>query len=417
MNPEGYQLITSQAVRADIPNQSLPSRPSPGARLVPLGTGPTRELQVEASRTAPGPFTREEPSSEYSRDTRADQPEGLAGRSSTIPTVAGSYLVTGGAGFIGSHLVDALLERGDHVVVLDTLATGRLANLDQAGRSRNFRFVQGSVLDRLVVDELMNECDTVVHMASPVGSKLIVKHPLDSFRTNIRGSQIVIEAAQRYRRRLLLASTSEIYGKNSAVPLSENSDRVLGPPRNPRWASSNANAVAEVLAYAYHIERDLEVTVVRLFNTVGSRQSPVYGMVVPQLLRQALAGKPLTVYGDGQQTRCFCHVADVVTGVLELLEHAQAQGEVFNLGSPEEISMLELAHRIVEMTRTNSPIELVPHERAYGMLFEDVPRRVPDISKIQALTGWRPARSLDDILTETLAEAAAEGVGVSLPLA
>ena len=326
------------------------------------------------------------------------------------------YLVTGGAGFIGSHLVDALLERGDGVVVLDTLATGRLANLDQAGRNRSFRFVQGSVLDRMVVDDLMNECDTVVHMASPIGSKLIVKHPLDSFRTNIRGSQIVIEAAQRYHRRLLLASTSEIYGKNSAVPLSENSDRVLGPPRNARWASSNANAVAEVLAYAYHIERGLEVTVVRLFNTVGSRQSPVYGMVVPQLLRQALAGKPLTVYGDGQQTRCFCHVADVVSGILGLLEHPQAQGEVFNLGSSEEVSMLALAQRIVELTQTSSPIEFIPHERAYGTLFEDVPRRVPDIRKIHALTGWQPTRNLDEILSMTLAEAAAEEVAVALPL-
>ena len=327
-----------------------------------------------------------------------------------------SYLVTGGAGFIGSHLVDALLRRGDYVVVLDTLATGRLANLDQAGQSPNFRFVQGSVLDKLVVDDLMNECDTVVHMASPVGSKLIVEHPLDSFRTNIRGSQIVIEAAQRHRRKLLLASTSEIYGKNSAVPLSENSDRVLGPPRNPRWASSNANAVAEVLAYAYHIERNLSVTVVRLFNTVGSRQSPVYGMVVPQLLRQALSGKPLTVYGDGQQTRCFCHVADVVSGILGLLDHRGAQGEVFNLGSPEEISMLSLAQRIVEVTQTSSSIEFVPYEQAYGSLFEDVPRRVPDIGKIQALTGWWPARSLDDILTETLAEARAQDVTVALPL-
>ena len=328
-----------------------------------------------------------------------------------------SYLVTGGAGFIGSHVVDALLEGGDQVIVLDTLATGRLANLDQAGQSRSFRFVQGSVLDRMVVDDLMNECDTVVHMASPVGSKLIVKHPLDSFRTNIRGSQIVIEAAQRYKRKLLLASTSEIYGKNSVVPLKETSDRVLGPPRNARWASSNANAVAEVLAYAYHIERDLDVTVVRLFNTVGSRQSPVYGMVVPQLLRQALSGQPLTVYGNGRQTRCFCHVADVVQGILGLLNSPEARGEVFNLGSPEEISMLELAQRIVDMTQTNSAIEFVPYDRAYGTSFEDVPRRVPDISKIHALIGWQPTRTLDDILTETLVEAAAQEGTVTLRLA
>jgi UDP-glucose 4-epimerase len=328
--------------------------------------------------------------------------------------MGGTHLVTGGAGFIGSHLVDALIEQGDQVVVLDTLATGRLANLDGAGQSGNLRFVQGSVLDRLVVDELMNQCDTVVHMASPVGSKLIVRHPLDSFRTNIRGSQIVIEAAQRYRRRMILASTSEIYGKNCAVPLSENSDRVLGPPRNARWASSNANAVAEVLAYAYHMERDLDVTVLRLFNTVGTRQSPVYGMVIPQLVRQALSGKPLTVYGDGSQTRCFCHVADVVRGIIALMDAPGAKGEVFNLGSPEEISMLALANRIVEATGTSSPIEFVPHERAYGTVFEDVVRRVPDIAKIHGLTGWLPTRNLDDILTETLAEAAAEEVAVSV---
>ncbi len=319
-----------------------------------------------------------------------------------------SYLVTGGAGFIGSHLVDALLERGDRVVVLDTLATGRLVNVDKAGRHSTFRFVQGSVLDRLAVDDLVNDCDTVVHLAAPVGSKLILNNPLDSFRLSIRGAQIVIEAAQRYRRKILLASTSEIYGKNSAVPLSETSDRVLGPPTIARWASSNANAVAEVLAYAYHMERDLDVTVVRLFNTVGTRQSPVYGMVIPRFVRQALAGEPLTVFGDGRQTRCFCHVADVVQGLLALLDHPDASGQVFNLGSPEEISVLELAQRIVARTQSPSPVELVPYEHAYAGGFEEVPRRVPDISKIHDLTGWLPTRNIDDILAETLVEAATE---------
>jgi UDP-glucose 4-epimerase len=272
------------------------------------------------------------------------------------------------------------------------------------------------VLDQEAVDDLVNDCDVVVHLASPVGSKLILEHPLDSFRTNIRGSRLVIEAAHRYRRQLLLASTSEIYGKNSNVPLNEDSDRVLGPPTNARWASSTANAVAEVLAYAYHQKRQLPVSVVRLFNTVGSRQSPVYGMVIPRLVRQALSGQPLTVFGDGRQTRCFCHVSDVVDGVLRLLDHPGAQGLVFNIGSPEEISMLDLARRVSSLVGSNSPIELVTYEDAYAKGFEDVPRRVPDIGKIRTLTGWQPTRTLDDILTETIAEAAAEEVNVAAGL-
>ncbi len=333
-----------------------------------------------------------------------------------MATVSRNYLVTGGAGFIGSHLVDALLERGDGVVVLDTLDTGRLANLDRAGQHRSFRFVHGSVLDHQAVDDLVNDCDVVVHLASPVGSKLILAHPLDSFRTNIRGSRIVIEAAHRYRRQLLLASTSEIYGKNDEVPLRENSERVLGPPTNARWASSTATAVAEVLAYAYHHKRQLPVTVVRLFNTVGTRQSPVYGMVMPRLVRQALSGEPLTVFGNGRQTRCFCHVADVVDGLLHLMDEPKALGGVFNLGSPDEISILELAERVSTVVGSDSTIELVPYEDAYAAGFEDVPRRVPDIRLIREVTGWQPTRNLDDILTEMIAEAAAEEVSVSAGL-
>ena len=327
-----------------------------------------------------------------------------------------NFVVTGGAGFIGSHLVEALLERGGNVVVLDTLFTGRLANLDRAGHQPNFRFVQGSVLDHEVVDHLVNECDTVVHLASPVGSKLILERPLDSFRVNIRGSRLVIEAAHRHRRQLLLASTSEIYGKNSLAPLLENSDRILGPPSNARWAASTAAAVAEVLCYAYQQKRQLPVTVVRLFNTVGSRQSPLYGNVIPRLVRQALSGQALTVYGDGRQTRCFCHVADVVDGLVRLLEHPAAQGQVFNLGSREEISMLDLARRIRDLVGSESSIELVPYSEAYAADFEDVPRRVPDITKIRTLIGWQPTHTLDDILTETIAEAAAEEVNVAAGL-
>ena len=319
-----------------------------------------------------------------------------------------TYLITGGAGFIGSHLVEALLARDELVVAFDNLSTGRLRNLDHLGNHPNLRFVHGSVLDELAVDELMHKCDVVVHLAAAVGVRLIVEEPLRSFTTNIRGSEIVIESAFRHRRPILLASTSEIYGKNTAVPLKEEDDRILGTPSVARWAYSTAKAVDEILAYAYHRERGLPTTVVRLFNTVGPRQSPAYGMVLPRLARQAVAGQPLTIYGDGRQTRCFCHVSDVVAALLGLLDEPDAIGGTFNVGSQEEVSILGLAERIIERAGTESTIELIPYDKAYPAGFEDMQRRVPSIDKIAALTGWRPTRTLDDILTETLAEAAAE---------
>jgi UDP-glucose 4-epimerase len=322
-----------------------------------------------------------------------------------------TYLVTGGAGFIGSHLVEALLARGHVVTAIDNLSTGRLRNLDGVGQHPNFRFVHGSVLDELVVDELVHESEVVVHLAAAVGVHLIVERPLRSFTTNIRGSENVIEAAHRYRRKILLASTSEIYGKNGGVPLVEGADRVLGSPSVARWAYSTAKAVDEILAFAYHRERGLPATVVRLFNTVGPRQSPAYGMVIPRLVRQAVRNEPLTVYGDGRQTRCFCHVADVVDGILRLLDRPEANGEVYNLGSQEEISVLALAHRIIAAGRSSSPVELIPYEKAYAEGFEDMRRRVPDTTKVRELTGWRPTRTLDHILAETLLEAAAEHAG------
>ena len=319
-----------------------------------------------------------------------------------------SYLITGGAGFIGSHLVEALLARDEMVVAFDNLSTGRLRNLDHLGNHPNLRFVQGSVLDELAVDELMHKCDVVVHLAAAVGVKLIVDEPLRSFTTNIRGSETVIESAFRHRRPILLTSTSEIYGKNTAVPLKEQDDRILGTPTVARWAYSTAKAVDEILAYAYHRERGLPTTVVRLFNTVGPRQSPAYGMVVPRLARQAVAGQPLTIYGDGTQSRCFCHVSDVVNAVLGLLDNPAAVGDVFNVGSQEEISILGLAQRILELTKSDSKIQMIPYDEAYPAGFEDMQRRLPSIDKIKALTGWQPTRKLDDILTEAIAEAAAE---------
>jgi UDP-glucose 4-epimerase len=318
------------------------------------------------------------------------------------------YLVTGGAGFIGSYLVNALLDRGDAVIALDNLTTGRLTNLDEAGRSSDFRFVQGSVLDELLVDELVHQCDVVVHMAAAVGVRLVMEQPLKSLTTNIRGSQVVIEAAHRYRRKILMTSTSEIYGKNSLGPLHEHAERILGNPTIVRWAYSTAKAVDEILANCFYRERDLPTIVVRLFNTVGARQSPAYGMVIPRLIQQALRGEPLTVYGDGRQSRCFAHVLDVVDALLRLLDDDRAVGETFNVGSSEEIRIGQLAEMVLDRTGSDSKVQLVPYDEAYGPGFEDMQRRVPDTTKLRTLTGWAPKYSLSDILTDAIAEARLE---------
>lgn len=319
-----------------------------------------------------------------------------------------TYLITGGSGFVGSHLTDALLARGDTVIVLDNMSTGHPGNLAHHAGNPRLRVVQGSVLDALLVDELVHQCDVVVHLAAAVGVKLIVEQPLRSLTTNIRGSEIVIEAAHRYRRKILITSTSEIYGKNSSGPLTETSDRILGSPGVVRWAYSTAKAVDEILVNAYHRERGLPGIIVRLFNTVGPRQSAAYGMVIPRLVRQAISGRPLTVFGDGTQTRCFAHVLDVVQALIQLLDHDGAIGQTFNVGCSDEVSILELAKLIVELTGSTSAIDLIPYGEAYGKGFEDMERRVPDTTKLRELTGWAPRRTLDDILAETIAEARAE---------
>jgi nucleoside-diphosphate-sugar epimerase len=319
-----------------------------------------------------------------------------------------AYLVTGGSGFIGSHLVEALLARGDSVIALDNLSTGRISNLDSVRGHARLRFVQGSVLDELMVDELTHQCDVVIHLAGAVGVKLIVEHPLRSLTTNIRGSEIVIEAAHRYRRKVLLASTSEIYGKNSSGPLHEESERILGSPAVVRWAYSTAKAVDEILANAYHRERGLPTVVVRLFNTVGPRQSPAYGMVIPRLIRQALRGEPVTVFGDGHQTRCFAHVADVVSALLLLLDDDSTAGQTFNVGCSDEISILDLASLIISRCQSKSPVQMIPYDQAYESGFEDMERRVPDTTKLCSRTGWSPHCSLSEILDEMIAEAAGE---------
>jgi nucleoside-diphosphate-sugar epimerase len=316
-----------------------------------------------------------------------------------------TYLITGGSGFVGSHLTDALLARGSSVVVLDNLSTGRSANLNP---HPNLRCVQGSVLDELMVDELVHQCDVVVHLAAAVGVKLIVEQPLRCLTTNIRGSEIVIEAAHRYRKKILITSTSEIYGKNSSGALREDADRILGSTAVVRWAYSTAKAVDEILANAYHKERGLPTIIVRLFNTVGSRQSASYGMVIPRLVRQALGGMPLTVFGDGTQTRCFAHVADVVDALLRLLGDDEAIGETFNIGSDHEVSILELAKMIIDHTGSTSEVAFIPYHQAYEHGFEDMTRRVPDTTKLQKLTGWAPQHSLDEILADVVKEARAD---------
>ena len=323
-------------------------------------------------------------------------------------TRATTYLITGGAGFIGSHLTDALLARGDNVIVLDQLSTGRHQNLDAVQAHPGFRFVQGSVLDELIVDEVVSEADVVVHLAAAVGVKLLLDQPLSCLTHNIRGTEVVIDAAHRYDRKILIASTSEIYGKNGGGPLSEDSDRVLGPPTKARWAYSTAKAVNEIMAYAYHREKGLASIVVRFFNTVGPRQSPSYGMVIPRIVRQAVAGEPVTVYGDGAQSRCFCHVRDVVRALTSLLDEPAAVGDVFNIGGEQEMSILGLANRVKELAGSDSQVTLVPYDQAYGAGFDDMRKRVPDTTKLRTLIGWAPVHTLDDILTETIAEARAE---------
>jgi nucleoside-diphosphate-sugar epimerase len=308
------------------------------------------------------------------------------------------YLVTGGAGFIGSHLTEELLARGSRVAVLDNLSTGSLQNLDAC--IDDVRFVQGSVLDPLLVDELVSEADVVVHLAAAVGVKLVMDHPLRSFLTNVRGTEVVLEAAHRYGKKILIASTSEIYGKSNDVPFTEDDDRILGSLRMWRWGYSISKAVDELLAHAYHRERGLPSIVVRLFNTTGPRQTGAYGMVLPRFVSQALAGEPLTVYGDGSQTRCFCHVNDVVEAVCLLLDEPRAEGAVFNVGSTEEVSIKELAERVIEIAGSDSEIRSVPFEEAFGDGFEEMVRRVPDTSRIRDVTGWTPTRNLTDIIGE-----------------
>jgi UDP-glucose 4-epimerase len=309
-------------------------------------------------------------------------------------------LVTGGAGFIGSHLTEALVDRGESVIVLDNLSTGSVDNLAPLEGRAGWELVEGSVTDRALVDELVGRCDRVVHLAAAVGVQLVLQRPLDSFLVNIDGTHCVLEAARRTDARVVIASTSEVYGKNSDVPLREDSDRVLGPLAVTRWWYSISKGVDEILALGYHDERGADVVVARFFNTVGPRQVGRYGMVIPRLVAQALAGEDLTVYGDGEQTRTFCHVADTVAAVLGLLDAREVSGSAFNIGGTLEVTINQLATRIIDVVGGGSAIVHQPYDEVYPKGFEDTARRVPDTSALQGATGWQPTRSLDDILCD-----------------
>ena len=312
-------------------------------------------------------------------------------------------LITGGSGFIGSHLADHLIAGGNAVIALDNLSTGRYENVAHLDGRPEFEFVRGSILNADLLDDLVSRVDTIFHLAAAVGVQLIVEKPLQSLATNIRGSELVFEKAHKYGVRVLVTSTSEIYGKNTSDRLGEDDDRILGSPLKSRWSYSEAKAIDEILAYTYWKERGLATVIVRLFNTVGPRQSGHYGMVIPRFVSQALAGEPLTVYGDGRQTRCFSYVGDIVQALVALIEEPRAYGRVFNLGGDEEISMRELAHLVIELADSTSEVHTIPYEEAYEAGFEDMPRRVPDTTRARALVGFESSLGLNEIIKTVIA--------------
>ena len=310
------------------------------------------------------------------------------------------YLVTGGAGFIGSHLSDALIKRGDSVLVLDDLSTGNIKNVKHLLSNPLFQLVEGSILDTDVVEKVVMSVDHVLHLAAAVGVFTIVDKPLKSLVINLRGTENILEAAHKYQKEILVASSSEIYGKNGGGPLNEESDRIVGSPLKSRWSYSEAKAIDESMAFFYYQEKKLGVRIVRFFNTVGPRQVGHYGMVVPRFVSAALKNDPLTVYGTGSQSRCFCHVYDAVEGVLAVIDSNLTLGEVFNIGNDEEITIEDLANEIIQQTGSKSIVKKVLYEKAYAAGFEDMQRRVPDITKIKRTVGWSPKLSLDSIIAD-----------------
>ncbi|OPZ07609.1 MAG: dTDP-glucose 4,6-dehydratase [candidate division BRC1 bacterium ADurb.BinA292] len=309
-----------------------------------------------------------------------------------------SYLITGGAGFIGSHLAEALLARGHHVWIIDDLSTGSIANLDPIRENPRLQYFVDTIMNTARMAELIDRVDGVFHLAAAVGVRLIFENPVHTIQTNIRGTEIVLELAARKKKKVQIASTSEVYGKGARVPFRESEDLVLGPTTCPRWSYACSKLIDEFLALAYWREKQMPTLVTRFFNTVGPRQTGRYGMVIPNFVGQALRGEALTVHGDGRQTRSFAHVRDVVRAVIELMERDDTNGEVFNIGNPQEVSIIDLARRILELTGSHSEIRHVPYEEVYGPDFEDLDRRVPDVTKLAGTIDWSALQDLDAIL-------------------
>ncbi|HEU5011261.1 MAG TPA: GDP-mannose 4,6-dehydratase [Roseiflexaceae bacterium] len=350
----------------------------------------------------------------------------------TIKRSTGSlrYVITGGMGFIGSHLAEALLDRGHKVTIIDNLSTGRFENIEHLIDRPGFQFAVDNIISEVVLDRLVSECDIIFHLAAAVGVKLVVENPVHTIETNVMGTEAILKAALRYRAKVLIASTSEVYGKGIRIPFAESDDCVLGPTSHSRWGYAASKMTDEFLGLAYHRQKDLPVVIFRLFNTVGPRQTGYYGMVIPRLVEQALRGEPLTVFGDGQQSRCFLHVHDAVEALIALSTREDAVGQVFNLGTTEEITIVDLARRVLQVAdkhRASQPhalalgngaaimpdedrIVFIPYAQAYAKGFEDMRRRVPDISKIYHYIGWQPRRTLNDILHDVVTSMAAEKV-------
>jgi UDP-glucose 4-epimerase len=312
-------------------------------------------------------------------------------------------LVTGGAGFIGSHLCEALLKKGYHVVAIDDLSTGRLENIQELRQQPDYQFVRETILNLQVLDRLCSQADVVIHLAAAVGVQLIVGDPVRTINTNIMGTEAVLSTANRYGSKVLIASTSEVYGKGVQVPFREDDDSLVGPTTHSRWAYAASKTVDEFMGLAYYQQFGLPVVILRFFNTIGPRQTGRYGMVVPRFVRQALAGEPLQVYGDGEQSRCFADVADVVTAITQMAEHPGAIGGVFNVGNTDEVTINELARRVIDLTASSSTIVHIPYDEAYAPGFEDMRRRVPSIDKIRNLIGYKPRYTLEETLMRVIA--------------
>jgi UDP-glucose 4-epimerase len=314
-----------------------------------------------------------------------------------------NILITGGAGFIGSHLCELLVNQGFHVVAVDDLSTGRLENIQHLLPLPHFQFVRETITNTQVLDRLASQADIIIHLAAAVGVKLIVENPVRTIATNIMGTEAVLATANRYGCKVLIASTSEVYGKGVKVPFREEDDRLIGSTTHSRWAYATSKAVDEFLGLAYHRQFGLPVVIMRFFNTVGPRQTGRYGMVVPRFVRQAIRNEPISVYGDGKQSRCFADVSDVVGAVVKLAQHPQSVGQVFNIGSTEEVTILELAEQVIALTHSQSEITFIPYEEAYAPGFEDMRRRVPSIERVAALIGYVPRHTLTDTLRRVIA--------------